>query len=113
MSAFEIVHQDRVVGKLTCFDRLIFKGYLTRLYQPGGMKGFLDSQHVLLKDFASYVTTMSGQVKAHAKAMAEAAGRPYLYLADTRTRRTGRSKEELARQSEPAWESWRLQTLMS
>jgi hypothetical protein len=98
MSAFEIVHQDRVVGKLTCFDRLIFKGYLTRLYQPGGMKGFLDSQHVLLKDFASYVTTMSGQVKAHAKAMAEAAGRPYLYLADTRTRRTGRSKEELARQ---------------
>ncbi len=24
MSAFEIVHQDRVVGKLTCFDRLIF-----------------------------------------------------------------------------------------
>ena len=29
MSAFEIVHQDRVVGKLCCFDRLIVKGHLT------------------------------------------------------------------------------------
>ena len=26
MSAFEIVHQDQVQGKLTCFDRMIFKG---------------------------------------------------------------------------------------
>jgi hypothetical protein len=26
MSVFEIVHQDDVVGKLTCFERLIFKG---------------------------------------------------------------------------------------
>ncbi len=23
MSAFEIVHQDRIAGKLTCFDRLM------------------------------------------------------------------------------------------
>jgi hypothetical protein len=51
MSAFEIIHQDSVVGKLTCFDRLILKGHLTRFYPKGGMKGFLDSQGVLLKDF--------------------------------------------------------------
>lgn len=97
MSVFEIVHQDRIAGKLTCFDRLVFKGYLTRLYRPGAMKGFLDSQHVLLVDFASYVTKMSERVKAHATAMAEGAGRRYLYLAEAHTRRNGISKEELAR----------------
>ena len=36
VSAFEIVHQDRVAGKLTCFDRVSFKGHLSRLYCPGG-----------------------------------------------------------------------------
>jgi hypothetical protein len=27
MSAFTIVHQERISGKLTCFDRLVFKGH--------------------------------------------------------------------------------------
>ena len=52
MSAFEIVHQDRVVGKLSCFERLLFKGPLCRFYQPGGLKGFLDRQGVLLQRLA-------------------------------------------------------------
>ena len=98
MSAFDIVHHERIAGKLTCFDRLIFKGHLARLYQPGGMKGFLDSQGVLLKDFAGYVARITGALKAHAKEVAASTGRPYLYLAKTHTVRKGTSKEDLARQ---------------
>jgi hypothetical protein len=97
VSAFEIVHQDRVVGKLTCFDRLLFKGHLTRFYQPGGLKGFLDCQGVLLKRFALYAKWMSDTLKAHAQRTAAEAGRPYLYLEQTYTKRRGCSKEELAR----------------
>ena len=78
MSAFEIIHQDSVVGKLTCFDRLIFKGHLTRFYPKGGTKAFLDGQGVLLKDFGRYAKTLSDKLKAHAQAVAEAAGRPYI-----------------------------------
>ncbi len=40
MSAFEIVHQDRVQGKLTCFDRMIFEGYLMAVYHPGACRLF-------------------------------------------------------------------------
>jgi hypothetical protein len=40
MSAFEIVHQDRVAGKLTCFDRLIFKGHLAKFNMPGGRRSW-------------------------------------------------------------------------
>jgi hypothetical protein len=98
VSAFEIVHQDRVVGKLTCFDRLVFKGHLTRLYQPGGLKGFLDRQGVLLKHFGLYAKWLSETVKQHAQQAAAEAGRPYLYLEQTHTRRRGLSKEELARE---------------
>jgi len=98
MSAFEIVHQDRIAGKLTCFDRLIFKGHLSRLYPAGGMKAFLDSQGVLLKHFGTYVRRITEEVKAHAKGLAERTGRPYLYLAETHTKASGTSKEDLARE---------------
>ena len=37
MSAFEMVHQDDVVGKLVGFDRLIFKGQCaTRAHAVSG-----------------------------------------------------------------------------
>ena len=97
MSAFEMVHQDHVVGKLVGFDRLIFKGHLTRFYPPGGMKAFLDRQGVLLKDFGSWAKALSDKVKAHAQAAAADAGRPYVYLAETHTKSRGNSKEDLAR----------------
>jgi hypothetical protein len=97
VSAFEMVHQDGVVGKLVCFDRLIFKGHLTRFYPPGGMKAFMDRQGVLLKDFGTWAKRLSEQVKAHAQAAAADAGRPYLYLAEAHTKSRGNSKKDLAR----------------
>jgi len=97
VSAFEMVHQDRVVGKLVCFDRLIFKGHLTRFYPPGGMKAFMDRQGVLLKDFGRWAKELSDAVKAHAQRAAAEAGRPYLYLAETHTKSRGNGKEDLAR----------------
>jgi hypothetical protein len=98
VSAFEIVHQQRVEGKLTCFDRLIFKGHLMALYHPGGMAAFLESQGVKLTGWKPYVTKMTLALSAHVQRLAADAGRPYEYLADNYTKATGHSKEELARQ---------------
>ncbi len=98
MSAFEIVYQDRVVGKLSCFDRLIFKGHLTGLFPDGAFAYFLRSQDVLLKDFGRYVKQMTDQLKGEAVSLCEQSGRPYRYLPEAATRsRSGTSKQELAR----------------
>lgn len=97
MSAFEIVHQDHVAGKLTCFDRLIFKGHLSRFFPRGAFKAFLDREGVLLKDFGSYVKARSEELKARAKETAAAEGRPYLYLGEAHTKARGNGKEDLAR----------------
>lgn len=97
-TAFEIVHRDQVLGKLTFFDRMIFKGHLTGLYPPGAMKAFLDRQGVLLKDFSTYVKGATDQLKAHMQQVAAAAGAPYRYLGETHTKSRGGSKEDLARQ---------------
>jgi hypothetical protein len=97
MSAFEIVHHDEVQGKLTCFDRLIFKGHLLTLYHPGGMAAFLESQGVKLTGWKTYVRRMTETLAAHVQALAAHADRPYEYLAHNYTKATGHSKEELAR----------------
>ena len=32
MNAFIRVHEEQLLGKLTMFDRMIFRGHLTKLY---------------------------------------------------------------------------------
>jgi hypothetical protein len=53
---------------------------------------------VLLTCFKAYVSRVTGELRAHAMAFAEKAGRPYEYLAGAYTASRGRSKEERARE---------------
>lgn len=98
MTTFESVHESRIVGKLVAFDRLIFKGHLNNWMPKGAFARFLMGMGVLLKGFKAYVSQVTGELKAHAMAVAEKAGRPYEYLAGACTASRGRSKEERARE---------------
>ena len=98
MDTFLSIHQDRVLGTLTTFDRMIFKGHLTMLYPNGAFARLLYRQGVLLKDFKPYVEKVSQQIKAHIEQLAEQAGRPFRYLEGPLTARNGQSKESLAQQ---------------
>jgi hypothetical protein len=97
MDTFLSIHQDAILGTLTMFDRLIFKGHLTGLYPQGAFARFLWRQNVLLKEFKPYVEAATQKVKARAQEIAAEAGRPYLYLASATTKNSGQSKEDLAR----------------
>ena len=55
MDTFLSIHQDSVLGSLTTFDRMIFKGHLTLLYPNGAFARLLSRQGVLLKEFKPYV----------------------------------------------------------
>lgn len=98
MKTFAEICAEETVGQLTMFDRIIFRGHLSKFYGRGRFEWFLHEQDVLLKDFGSYVHSVSAQLKAHAQGLAQAAGRPYQYLAEAKTHWTGQSKEELARE---------------
>ena len=79
MQSFLQQHAEKITGILSCFDRLIFKGYLPFTY-PRAMEAFLQQQQVLLKDFRAFALDQSQKLKEHAQALAAAAGRPYIYL---------------------------------
>jgi hypothetical protein len=79
VDAFLHKHADKITGVLSCFDRLIFKGYLPCSY-PKGMEGFLQQQGILLKDFRAFALKQSALLKDHARRLAEDAGRPFIPL---------------------------------
>jgi len=70
---------QNIVAVLSCFDRVIFKGYL-----PFGGDGHLNAwvDHALKmrrKDFLPWLEQHSQALVDHARALAERAGRPYAY----------------------------------
>jgi hypothetical protein len=97
MTTFESMHRERIVGKLTAVDRLIFKGYMTGLMPDGAFARFLASEGILLKHFASYVDRATRTIKQAAQRMAQEHKRPFEYLASAHTAARGCSKEDRAR----------------
>jgi hypothetical protein len=92
MERFVTRHRDRIVGILSGFDRMLFRGTLRSISYVDGLDKFLSSQHVLYKDFASYVQRVSNRLKTHAIAVATEAGRPYEYVASPQVRKEDRAR---------------------
>jgi hypothetical protein len=81
-----------VIGVLSGFDRLRFRGTLRLLNTPGGFHHFLWQKQVLLKDFKPYALGCTARLKQAVEAAARDAGRPLIFL------NQGERKEDLARQ---------------
>jgi hypothetical protein len=95
MATFGDLHRDAIAG--TIGTRLIFKGHLNALFPRGAFKRYLDRRDILLKDAGSFFEAETARLKAHAKALADDRGRPFVYLNAAHTHATGTSKESLAR----------------
>jgi len=93
MERFLLRHADRIVGSISGFDRVRFQGTLRWMVAANGMGKFLNSQGVLLKDFATYAGHLSEQIIARAQEIAEKARRPVEYVASSK-----QSKEAIATQ---------------
>jgi len=79
MEAFVTKHADLIKDSLSCFDRVIFKGYLPLGY-GAAMEGWLAQRGVLLKQFGAFVQKQATRLKDHARGLAERTGRPMIYL---------------------------------
>ena len=91
MNDFIERHKDNVIGVLSGFDRMLFRGTLRSISYAEGLDRFLGAVGVRYKDFGSFAEGLSQRIKSHAEAMAKAAGRPFAYLSSS-----GRSKQQVA-----------------
>jgi hypothetical protein len=84
-------HRDLVMGRLSGFDRLRFRGSLRWLSCAAGMGKYLNAVGVRLKDFDGHVAKVTGWIRQATQKLADQARRPIRYLASSAT-----SKEERA-----------------
>lgn len=85
-------HAKNILGVLSGFDRLRFRGTLRHIAYTDGMQAFLNQSQVLLKNFSVYMSGTSHQVSEAAKQIAHQEERPLKYLASS-----GADKEAIAR----------------
>ena len=93
MHDFISKYQSQIIGVLSGFDRLVFRGNLRCLCGKPGMEQYLATQHVLYKDFGRHVERVSAELKEASLSRAGREGRPVQYIQSSR-----RSKEEIARE---------------
>lgn len=79
MKRFVNQYSELVTGMISCFDRILFKGYLP-LGWGDSMEGLLARQGLRIKDFGNFVQKQSRRVAEHAQQLAEKSGRPFIYL---------------------------------
>ena len=80
MKEFIRKYEDQIHGVLTCFDRMLFRGYLP-LMSGWAMAQFLDRLNQNFSSLKPFLLQNSERVKNHAMAMAKKQGRPFQYLA--------------------------------
>lgn len=85
MNEFIAKHHEQIIGVLSGFDRLVFRGTLRSIAYAEGMTRYLHANHVLLKDFGRHVDDVSERLKAASVAQARELGRPVTYLASGKT----------------------------
>jgi hypothetical protein len=93
MHRFTAKYADRLIGTLSGFDRLVFRGTLRRLAFVEGLQVYLSRRKVLLKEFGAHAQAVTERIKQAALAAAQAGEVPVQYLRSAQT-----SKEEVARQ---------------
>jgi len=73
-------NKDHVIGVLSGWDRLVFRGTLRMLAFAGGMAAYLSRIGTLLKDFGDHAQAMTEQLIQASLKRAEVSGRPVQYL---------------------------------
>jgi len=91
MDGFVQRHKADVIGVLSGFDRLLFRGTLRSIAYGDGLDRFLGAQRVRYKDYSVYCQTLTERLVSHARDMAARAGRPYQYVS-----KSSASKEQIA-----------------
>jgi hypothetical protein len=92
MNGFVQRHASSVIGVLSGFDRLLFRGTLRMLATAKGLMGYLWSTQTLLKDFGQWSEQLTAQAREGSEQAVRKAGRPIVYINDPSAR-----KEDLAR----------------
>ena len=103
MNEFVRKHEDRIHGVLSCFDRMLLRGYLP-IMSGWSMAQLLKAHDIDCNSVKPFLLSNAERVKAHAVALARKHGRPFEYLgAPSCARKMRRANWPNATASRTAW----------
>jgi hypothetical protein len=91
MNSFIEKHKKNIIGVLSGWDRIVFRGTLRLVANLAGMCSYLAYRHILMKDFKEYTQRKTAELIEASVAKAEQGGRPNLYQSSARI-----NKEQVA-----------------
>src|SRR6266705_1014343 len=92
MNEFVQRHSSSVIGVLSGWDRMLFRGTYRMLATARGMMNYLWKVQVKLKEFAAWSQSLTEQIRGASEEAMKQSGRRLIYLNDPSV-----SKEDVAR----------------
>ena len=97
MKRFVARHAEKIIGVLSGFDRLVFRGSLRRICYAEGLKGLLWQRRVLLKEFGAWAEAQTKRLTEASHAEAQRLDRPIVYLPSSRTDKEAEARKIAAK----------------
>ncbi len=96
-------HKDKIKGIISCYDRVIIKGTLTRLCYPDGMTSHLYSNNIKIFDYAKeFAEPLRQELRNNAEKIAKENNVKIEFIAKSGVRKDSIIKKKLeARGSHP------------
>ena len=91
MNAFIRRHSNDIIGVLSGWDRIVFRGTIRLIANLTGMDKYLSMAGILLKDFREHARARTAELILASGQKAERIGRPNIYLPSSRV-----NKEQVA-----------------
>jgi hypothetical protein len=91
MKEFIQRYEDRIHGVLSCFDRMLFRGYLP-IMSGWQMAQFFNSRNIRFRKLKTFLVEQAQRVKQHGIDLAKKQGRPFQYVQE-KTRKDDLAKE--------------------
>lgn len=98
MNEFIKKHESMIVGQLSGFDRVRFRGSVRMLCAVRGVMAWLTEHQVRLTGFKQFALDLTARLKGSVEQVAAAAGRPVKYLASSVLSKEDLVQELLARE---------------
>lgn len=93
-------YADKILGVLSCFDRVVITGMLVDIGYAGAMAATLSERGFRLFDYTRFTEPLRDEIRAHAERLAAASGLEIEYIQRKNFRKEERVREILRRRGD-------------
>ncbi|MCL5269362.1 MAG: MarR family transcriptional regulator [bacterium] len=95
MELFTQRHADKIVGELSCFDRVVISGTIPNICYADGMSGYLRFKGIRIFDYTKWAEPLREQIRTNAQRLAQEAGLEIEFLKRCDERKEAMVREKL------------------